>query len=85
MTSSQRRLALEAMKLGVLETERQNAAAIQLEKGCFQLKLKEIAEEKRNKLNELQIEDYEMVDDSRKTNGLGCQRRRRARSCSEPG
>ena len=47
MTSSQRRCALEAMKFRAQETERPNAAAIHLEKERFQLKLKEIAEEKQ--------------------------------------
>ena len=69
MTSSQRRRALEAMKLGAQETERQNAAAIQLEKERFQLKLEEIAEEKRSKLNEFQIDEYELADDSSEVDG----------------
>ena len=53
MISSQRRRALEATKLRAQEAERQTAAAMQLEKDRFDLRLKEIAEEKRRKLNEL--------------------------------
>ena len=44
MTSSQRRRALEATKLRAQEAERQTAAAMQLEKDRFDLRLKEIAE-----------------------------------------
>ena len=64
MTSSQRRRALEATKLRAQEAERQTAAAMQLEKDRFDLRLKEIAEEKRRKLNELKIDEMELADDS---------------------
>ena len=64
MTSSQRRRTLEATKLRAQEAERQTAAAMQLEKDRFDLRLKEIAEEKRRKLNELKIDEMELADDS---------------------
>ena len=64
MTSSQRRRALESTKLRAQEDERQTAAAMQLEKDRFDLRLKEIAEEKRRKLNELKIDEMELADDS---------------------
>ena len=64
MTSSQRRRALEATKLRAQEAERQTAAAMQLEKDRFDLRLKEYTEEKRRKLNELKIDEMELADDS---------------------
>ena len=69
MTSSQQRRGFKAMKLRAQETERQNAAAIQLEKGRFQLKLNDIAEEKHSKLNQLPIDQYELADDSSDVDG----------------
>ena len=64
MTSSQRRRALEATKLRAQEAERQTAAAMQLEKDRFDLRLKDITEEKRRKVNELEIDEMELADDS---------------------
>ena len=46
MTSSQRRRAIEATKLQAQKAERQTAAALQLEKDRFDLRLNEIAEKK---------------------------------------
>ena len=56
MTSSQRRRTLEATKLRVQEVERQIAAAMQLEKDRFDLRLTEFAEENRRKRNELKMD-----------------------------
>ena len=46
MTSSQRRRAIEATRLQAQKAERQTAAALQLEKDRFDLRLNEIAEKK---------------------------------------
>ena len=70
MTSSQRRRALEATKLRAQKAERQTAAAMQLEKDRFDLRLKEIAEEKRRKLNELKIDEMELAGDSSVANDV---------------
>ena len=70
MTSSQRRRALEATKLRAQEAERQTAAAMQLEKDRFDLRLKEIAEEKRCKLNELKIDEMELAEYSSVVNNV---------------
>ena len=70
MTSSQRRRILEATKLRAQEAERQTAAAMQLEKDRFDLRLKETAEEKRCKLNELKIDEMELADDSSVVNNV---------------
>ena len=70
MTSCQPRRALEATKLRAQEAERQTAAAMQLEKDRFDLRLKEVAEEKRRKLNELKIDEMELADDSSVANDV---------------
>ena len=70
MTSSKQRRVLEATKLRAQEAERQTAAAMQLEKVRFNLRLKEIAEEKRRKLNELKLDEMEFADDSSVANDV---------------
>ena len=70
MTSGQRRRALEATMLRTQEAERQTKAAMQFEKDRFDLGLKEIAEEKRRKLNELKINEKELADDSSVANDV---------------
>ena len=70
MTCSQRRRALQATKLRAQEAERQTTAPMQLEKDRFDLRLKEIAEEKRRKLNKLKVDEMELVDDSSVANDV---------------
>ena len=70
MTHSQRRRALEATNLRAQEAERQTAAAMQLEKDRFDLRLKESSEEKRCKLNELKIDEVELPDNSSVANDV---------------
>ena len=62
MTSSQRRRALAANTLKLKEVERQKEVTMQLEKDKHELKMKEMAEEKRVKVNELKIKEFELND-----------------------
>ena len=74
MNSSQRRRALAANTLRLKEVERQNDVAMQLEKDKHELekhkseldhqqKMKEMAEEKRAKINDLKINEFELNEE----------------------